>query len=101
VWRPDYEEIFGDKTEATTKPSQQSAEEQTRQGAPLKHDWIAITAEVAFREATATKKQRGKSELAEAKSVRWWCARQLKKRPALSDLRGIVKAVRRRFRQSK
>jgi hypothetical protein len=99
VWRPDYEEIFGDKTKATTKPPQQSAEEQTKQGAPLKHDWIAITAEVAFREADATTKERARSDLAEAKRVQRWCVRQLKKRPGLSDLREIVKAVRRRFRQ--
>ena len=60
----------------------QSGEPQAKPGAPLKNDWIAITTEIAFREATATKKQRDKSDLSEAKSMRRWCARQLKQRPA-------------------
>jgi hypothetical protein len=42
--------------------------------------------------------KRARSELAEAKSVRAWCVRELKKRPSLSDLRAIVAAARRRLR---
>jgi hypothetical protein len=80
----------------TTAEAREAA---AKQGAPLKHDWIKIAIEVAFREATATKKQRDKSDLAEARSVRRWCATRLKQRPALSDIREIVKAVRERFRQ--
>jgi hypothetical protein len=68
-----------------------------KQGAPLKHDWVTIVIEIAFRAANATKKEQARSNLAEAKSVQRWCVRQLKQKPALSDLREIVKAVRRRF----
>lgn len=71
---------------------------QAKQGAPLKFDWFAIVTEIAFREATASKKQREKSDLSEAKSVRLWCVKKLKQRPALSELRAIVKLVRGRFR---
>ena len=77
----------------------QSGEPQAKQGAPLKHDWIAITTEAAFREANATKKQRNKSILAEARSMRVWCGRYLHKRPSITDLREIIKTVRRRLRQ--
>jgi hypothetical protein len=76
----------------------QSGEPQAKQGAPLKHDWFAIVTEVAFREANATKKERGRSDHAEATSIRRWCVKQLKQRPALSELREVVKIVRRRFR---
>jgi len=99
AWKPDYESIFGDRAESTKKPPRSAEEAQPKQGAPLKHDWIAITTEAAYREATATKKQRDKSVLAEAKRLRVWCGRHLKKRPALTDLREIIKAVRGRFRQ--
>jgi hypothetical protein len=98
-WQPDLERMLGAETKSKRQPPRAAAEDQARQGAPLKHDWIAITTEVAFREATATKKQRDKSDFAEAKSVRRWCTTHLKQRPALSDIRGIVKAVRQRFRQ--
>ena len=74
-------------------------EGETKQGAPLKHDWIKIAVEAAFREASATHKERSRSGLAEAKKLRAWCGRELKKRPSLSDLRDLVTAVRRRFRQ--
>jgi hypothetical protein len=99
AWKPDYESIFGDRAESTKKPPRSAEEEQPKQGAPLKHDWIAITVEAACREANATKKQRSRSDLAEAKSLRTWCGRNLKKQPALTDLRQIVKVVRGRFRQ--
>jgi hypothetical protein len=46
----------------------QSGEPQAKQGAPLKHDWIAITTEAAFREATATKKQRTRASLLKPKA---------------------------------
>lgn len=99
-WQPDLERMLS----AETKPKQSvhsTAEGQAKQGAPLKHDWFAIVTEVAFREANATRKERARSDLAEAKSVRWWCGRQLKKQPPLVDLRAIVKIVRRRFRGPK
>jgi hypothetical protein len=100
-WQPDLERMLGAETKAKRQPSRPAAEEPARQGAPLKHDWFAIVTEVAFREANATKKERARSDLAEAKSVRWWCGRQLKKQPPLVDLRAIVKIVRRRFRGPK
>jgi hypothetical protein len=102
IWGPDYEKIFGaaaaeprTQVASTTKAS----EGETKQGRTLKHHWIEITAEVAYREASATKKERGMSDLALAKRVRRWCATQLQQRPALSEIREIVKTVRRRFRQ--
>src|SRR5262249_12369360 len=99
VWRPDYENIFDGKAKSMTKPRRSAEEEQAKQGAPLKHDWIKITTEAAFREADATKKQRDRSDLAEARSMRRWCVGHLKKRPGLTDLREIVKTVRGRFRR--
>jgi hypothetical protein len=102
VWEPDYEKVFrggANPRRAQVAPTPKAPEGAKKQGAPLKHDWVAITTEVAFREATATKRQRDKSDLAEARSVRRWCATRLKQRPALSDIREIVKAVRERFRQ--
>jgi hypothetical protein len=97
-WQLDLERMLGGETKSKRQPSHPAAGEQARQGAPLKYDWFAIVTEIAFREATATKKQRNKSDLAEAKSVRSWCARKLKQRPAISELREIVKLVRGRFR---
>jgi hypothetical protein len=93
--------LLGDETNSKRQSSRSTAEEHTKQGAPLKNDWIAITTEIAFREANATKRERDKSDLSEAKSMRRWCARQLKQRPAISELRAVVKSVRRRFRRPK
>jgi hypothetical protein len=97
-WQPDLERMLDRGTKPKPQPSRSTAEGQARQGAPLKHDWFAIVTEVAFREANATKKERARSNLAEAKSVLRWCARELKQRPAISELRDVVKIVRRRFR---
>jgi hypothetical protein len=97
-WQPDLERMVGDETKLKRLPSRSTAEGQARQGAPLKYDWFAIVTEVAFREANATKKERGRSDHAEAISIRRWCVKQLKQRPALSELREVVKIVRRRFR---
>ena len=103
VWEPDYEEIFGGganpRTQVVPTTKKAPPEGTTKQGAPLKHDWVAITTEAAFREATATKKQRDKSILAAAGSMRAWCGKHLHKRPSITDLREIITTVRRRFRQ--
>jgi hypothetical protein len=104
VWKPDYVRIFGAAAAAAEPRSQvapptEGREGKSKLGAPLKHDWIAITTEVAFREANATKKERDRSALAEANMVRVWCGRHLNKRPPISDLREIVAIVRGRFRQ--
>jgi hypothetical protein len=100
-WQPDLERMLGGETKSKRQPSHSMAEGQARQGAPLKYDWFAIVTEIAFREATATKKQRDKSDLSEAKGVRRWCQRHLKQGPAISELREVVKLVRRRFRRPK
>jgi hypothetical protein len=105
VWQPDYVRIFvaagavaAAEPRSQVAPPTRGPEGESKLGAPLKHDWIVITTEVAFREANATKKQRVRSVLAEAKSVRAWCGRHLKKRPPISELRELVANVRRRLR---
>jgi hypothetical protein len=95
-WQPDLEKLASGVTKLKQQPVPTGG--QTKHGAPLKYDWIEIVTEAAFRESTATKKEKLRSDNVEAQRLRAWCTRHLKQRPALSSLREIVKVVRRRFR---
>jgi hypothetical protein len=101
IWQPDWQKANGQDLASTAQPPEQPSVEkkQTKLGRPLKHDYVRITLEIAWRVATATKKQRDVSDLQEARNVLAWCEEHLGKKPPLTDIRSIVLAARDRFRQ--
>jgi hypothetical protein len=88
VWKPDYENIFGDKTEKP-KPPAQTREMPGKGGRPLKHDWVALALEASWLFRHYRKLTR---HAVVAKLERWLLDRN-KEVPAKSDLQTLVDQV--------
>ena len=64
IWKPDYVRIFDAPAAAAAAESRshvatQGQEGEKKPGAPLKHEWIAITMEIAFRGSQMQRRKNG------------------------------------------